>query len=232
MTVRPSELPSIRTLPLFAQMSDESLDALLKHALLQRFPAHADIIAEGDHADFLYVVVEGAVDLFATREGHETTIDIVRSASTFILAAVIRDERYLKSARTLVPSKFLVIPATAVREAFARDADFARSIVLELAARYRAVTRTLKNDRLRSSAERLANWILRSAQRANQSHIELPLEKRRLASFLGMTAESYSRSMAMLEAHGVHREGTHIRITDLERLKEFAKPTTLEDDDQ
>jgi CRP/FNR family transcriptional activator FtrB len=228
--MRPSDHIEVRALPLFRNMPDESFAGLVKHALLQRFPAHADIIKEGDPPDFLYVVVDGAVDLFATRDGHDSTIDIIGPASTFILAAVIRDELYLKSARTLMPSKILMIPAAAVRDAFTRDAQFARDIVMELAARYRAVTRTLKGDRLRTSAERLANWILRLARQADGKVIELPLEKRRLASYLGMTPESYSRSLALLETHGVHREGSSIRVTDPERLREFAKPTLLESD--
>lgn len=40
--------------------------------------------------------------------------------STFILAAMVRDEPHLKSARTLAPARVLTIPAAAVREVFRR----------------------------------------------------------------------------------------------------------------
>ncbi len=44
----------------------------------------------------------------------------MRPVSTFILAAVIRDEVYLKSARTLTPAQILMVPAQTVRDVFDR----------------------------------------------------------------------------------------------------------------
>ncbi len=230
MSLRRSDVPSIRALPLFQQMSEQALADLMAQSMLQRFPARADLIREGELPDFLYIVVEGAVDLYATRDGEETTIDIVYPPSSFILAAVMRDEPWLKSARTLTPSQILMIPSQVVRDTFSRDSAFARGIVDELAKRYRAVTRVLKNDRMRSSTERLANWILGMAQRAGSNAFELPLEKRKLASFLGMTPESYSRSIAVLEKHGVRSQGAMITIDDPAGLAEFAKPSAIEAD--
>jgi CRP/FNR family transcriptional activator FtrB len=230
MPVRLSDVQSIRALPLFQQMSEQGFADMMAQSMLQRFPARADLIREGDLPDFLYIVVDGAVDLYATRDGEESTIDIVYPASSFILAAVMRDEPYLKSARTLTPSQILMIPSQVVRDAFNRDPAFARGIVDELAARYRAVTRVLKNDRMRSSTERLGNWLLGMARRSGSNEFELPLEKRKLASFLGMTPESYSRSIAALEKHGVRSHGSLITITDPAGLAEFAKPTAIEAD--
>ena len=102
--------------------------------MLQKFPEHTTLIQEGDLPDFLHILVDGTVELFAGWDGRETTIDIIRPVTTFILAAVIRDEVYLKSARTLNSARILMIPAQAVRDVFGRDAAFARSIVNELAA--------------------------------------------------------------------------------------------------
>ena len=230
MTVRPSDVQSIRSLPLFQQMSEQAFADLMAQSMLQRFPARAELIKEGELPDFLYIVVDGAVDLYATRDAEETTIDILYPSSSFILAAVMRDEPYLKSARTLMPTQVLMIPSQVVRDAFNRDPAFARGIIDEMAARYRAVTRVLKNDRMRSSTERLANWLLGMARRTGSNEFELPLEKRKLASFLGMTPESYSRSIAALEKHGVRSHGPLITISDPAGLAEFAKPSAIEAD--
>ena len=86
-------------------------EELMGAAFLQRFPQHITLINEGDLPDFLHIVVEGSVELFGAHDGHETTIEILRPVTTFILAAVIRDEVYLKSARTLTPAQILMIPA-------------------------------------------------------------------------------------------------------------------------
>src|SRR3989304_2814459 len=91
-------------------MSEANFDELVSAAFLQRFPQHVTLINEGGMPDFLHIVVEGSVELYGVHDHHETTLDIVRPVSTFILAAVIRDDVYLKSARTLTPAQILMIP--------------------------------------------------------------------------------------------------------------------------
>jgi CRP/FNR family transcriptional activator FtrB len=168
--------------------------------------------------------------MFSAHNGHETTIDIMRPETTFILAAVIRDEVYLKSARTLSPAQILMIPAQTVREVFGHDAAFARSIVNELADRYRVVVRSLKSEKLRTSAERLANWILKTNhQQGDHQRVELMFDKRTLASRLGMTPENLSRNLALLAKFGVKSSGRDIVIEDSSALERFAKPNALID---
>ena len=229
--MRQSERKLIRALSLFCDMRKASFDRLVHAAFLQRFPAHVTLIREGDPPDFLHIVIEGSVELFGTHNSRETTIDIIHPVTTFILAAVIRDEVYLKSARTLTPAQILMIPAETVRDIFSRDAAFARAVVNELAERYRSVVRSLKNEKLRNSAERLANWILRTdARQGHQRRIELAFDKRILASRLGMTPENLSRSLAVLAKHGVKNSPRGIVIENPAALEEFAKPNALIDD--
>jgi CRP/FNR family transcriptional activator FtrB len=228
--MRPDELSAIRALPLFHDMSEESFGALMNAAFLQRFPARVNLIAEGDLPDFLHIVVEGPVELFARHDGHETTLDIIGPVTTFILAAVIRDEPYLKSARTLSPAQILMVPAQTVRDVFGRDAAFARAIVDELAQRYRGIVKALKNEKLRTSAQRLANWILSTdAQQGSRRQIALKFDKRVIASNLGMSPENLSRNLALLADHGIRTSARDIVIDDKSALERFAKPNPLID---
>lgn len=229
--MRDADRTLMRTLPLFRDMSETNLDGLLQAAFLQRFPQHVLLLREGELPDFLHIVVEGAVELFGTHDHHETTIDIIQPVTTFVLAAVIRDAVYLKSARTLTPAQILMIPAHTVRDGFDRDAAFARAIVNELAERYRSIVRSLKNEKLRNSAERLANWILRAgSQQDDHRSVELTFDKRTLASRLGMTPENLSRNLALLAKYGVRSSGRDIVIEDISALEQFAKPNALIDD--
>jgi CRP/FNR family transcriptional activator FtrB len=147
-----------------------------------------------------------------------------------ILAAVIRDEVYLKSARTLARSTILLLPAEAVRHVFGRDAAFARSIVNELAERYRHVVRVLKDQKLRTGVERMANWILEEDRlQGGRGRIKLTYDKRTLSSRLGMTPENLSRTLASLSQGGVSGTGRDIVITDRDALTTLARPNTLID---
>lgn len=228
--MRSSDLPEIRVLPLFESMSESNFDALMQAAYLQTFPAQLELITEGEPADFLYIVIEGSVELYARSNDRETTMAVARPVGTFILAAVINDAVYLMSARTLQRSKILLIPSQNVREAFEKDEAFARAIVSELAECYRAVVRDQKNLKLRTAVERLANRLLSlDAAQGGKGEILLPYDKKILASFLGMTAENLSRAFNTLAAYGVEVDGAAVRLRDIKALRTLAKPNSLID---
>lgn len=220
----------VRDLALFANMDRANFEALMRGAYVQNFPPRIDLIHEGDTPDFLHVVVSGSVDLFSSWNGRETSLATVRPVSTFILAATIRDAPYLMSGRTLEKSRIVLLPSEDVRRVFDSDGVFARAIVAELSQCYRAVVKNTKDLKLRTSLERLANYLLRQQGRAGSDEFDLTMEKRRLASFLGMTPENLSRAFKGLEPYGVRVVGNRIKITDSEDLTHFAHPSPLIDD--
>ena len=220
----------LRSLGLFADVKEESFKALTRGAYIQNFPSRIDLITEGDPPDFLHVLISGSVDLFASWNGRETSMVTVRPVSTFILAATIKDAPYLMSARTLEKSRIMLLPSQDVRGVFDTDDAFARAIVTELAQCYRVVIKNTKDLKLRTSLERLANFLLRQEKRAGASEFDLSMEKRRLANFLGMTPENLSRALKGLKPYGVMVTGNRITINDPVELAKFAKPSPLIDD--
>lgn len=228
-----SDYPDIRGLHLFADMADANFEALMRGSYVQNFPPQIDLITEGERSDFLHVVLSGSVELLARWNRRETSMATVRPISTFILAATIRDAPYLMSARTLEKSRIALIPSQDVRAVFGEDNGFARAIVTELALCYRSVVKSHKDLKLRTSLERLANYLIREQGRAGGiAEFELSLEKRRLASLLGMTPENLSRAFKALQPYGVTVNGNRITISDREDLENFAKPSPLIDDFQ
>ncbi len=228
--MRPEDADAIRDLPLFHDAREETFAGLVRAGFLQRFPPGVVLINESDPADFLHVVVEGLVEMFVTGAGRETTISIVRPVGIFILAAVLNDDVYLQSARTLEKSQVLMIPGEAVRAAMAADPAFMHAIITELARGYRRKVKEVKNQKLRTGAERLANWLIQEdAACGGEGWIELGFEKRVLSSLLGMTPENLSRALATIRTHGVTVEGASMRITDRQALLRIARPSPLID---
>jgi CRP/FNR family transcriptional regulator, transcriptional activator FtrB len=239
---------AIRDLPLFAGISDAGFQQLTQAAFLQRFPAQVTLINEGESADFLHIVLDGLVEMFASHGDRETVLTIVRPITTFILAAVVTDQVYLKSARTLTQSRILMLPVGPVRAVFDDEPAFARAVVFELGLRYRDEVRELKNQKLRPGTERLAAWLLgqateegllplertgedRDAQGADSTETSflLPFEKRVLASRLGMTPENLSRAFASLANFGVVTSGRGVTLNDPAALRRLARPHHLID---
>lgn len=162
--MRPSELPEIRRLPLFRDMLQSSFEKLLQNAYVQVFPEGLELIRQGDPADFLHVLTEGAVELHAGWATKQCTMAVVHPIACFILAACIKDAPYLMSARTLERSRIILIPASDFRASFRQDNEFAVSVIKELAGAYRAVVRHAKGLKLRDSRERIASYLLHQSR--------------------------------------------------------------------
>lgn len=218
--MRPEDLPEIRRLPLFRNMLHANFDELMRGAYAQTFPAGLELIQQGAPADFLHVVVEGSVELFSEWKSNRCTMAVVDPIGTFILAACIKDAPYLMSARTIERSRIILVPASDLRSIFRRDPEFAVSVIGELAGCYRAAVRHAKNLKLRNSRQRLAAYLLKQSKaRLGDQSFKLKIEKRLIASYLGMTPENLSRSLRALEPHGVKVDGQVVTILDRKTLE-------------
>lgn len=229
--MRAADADIVRSVPLFSGMQPKNFSELIAAGYLQQFPPGVVLAHEGERPDFLHVLISGAIEFFSAKDGRETSLSLLFAHGAFILAAVVLDNVYLKSARTLQDSVVVIIPAEAVRKVFNQDPAFSRAVVAELAARYRGLVKDLKNQRLRSSLERLANWIIaENEQLGRPNTFKLPIEKKALANLLGMRAENLSRSFADLASLGVEVAGPRITITDRKKLLAYARPDPLIDD--
>lgn len=228
--MRPALCSHIRENAFFHGIKDAVFDDLIKAAFLNRFPADLILVSEGQTADFAHILIEGRIEHFAEHDGAKTTLAIQSPPAVFSLDAVLCDEVSLASVTTREPSQILMIPADVVRDAITRDAAFACSALLSMARGERDYMMEVKNQKLRTSAERVANWLLRQhADNAGTDRVVIPDDKRTLAARLGMTPENLSRSFATLAQHGILLRGSEIWIKDMAKLTGFAKPSPLID---
>ena len=229
--MRPREKETVKSLPLFSGMTETAFEHMLTGSFLQRFPATVILFKEDDQTDFLHVLVEGQVELFGAANNREGTMTLLKPVSTFVLASALSDSLYQMSARTLSPSTILMIPAENARAAMQEDRVFAHRAVLELSHCYHGVVRAYKNIKLRTGVERLANYLLvQHARQGGDGRLELPVEKRTLASMLGMSPENLSRAFSTLKPYGVKVDGPAISLSKIDDLKVLAKPNAFIDD--
>lgn len=228
--MRSDDVEKLKCLNIFEGVKKNTFEKAIVPSFLQSFPAGTMLLEENNPADFLYIVLEGLVEMSASSTKSETVIEILGPTSLFILAAVLNNDVCLQSAKTLTPARILMIPASLIRDLLAEDPDFMRAVVFELARAYRRTVKELKSQKLRNSTQRLANWLLRENDGQGRSDsIKLLFEKRVLASYLGMTPENLSRGFAALAEYGVTSSGNRIELGDRPALERFASPSPLID---
>ena len=221
--MRPGEKPEIAHLPPFSDMSETERERLFEASFLQVFPPQLVLFREGETADFLYIVIDGLVELFASMGGSDTTLRLVEPTRSFILAAAVTDQPYLMSARTLSASRIMLIPARLLREVIKSDPAMMQATMNELSLSFREMVRSISDLKLRSSTQRLANFLLQQdRQQQRGGLVRLPAEKKLIASLLGMSPENLSRSFQALEKFGVSRQGDTIVIGSPQAIEHLA----------
>lgn len=226
--MRSTDQHLIRGFPLFRGVHDDVFHQITARAVIKDWATGETVLVEGEKPAYLFVLLNGLVEAFSNYGGKETTLSFVRPPGAFIMAAVWTDQVQLTSIRTVEKSRILEIPAADVRSGIARDAGFAKAAGFELAIRYRDILRELKNQRIRSATERLANWIVLEQEINGAASFVIPIPKALLAARLGMTNEHLSRSLNALKEHGVTLAGATI-TADRSKLIAFARPSPLMD---
>jgi CRP/FNR family transcriptional regulator, transcriptional activator FtrB len=222
MIVRQTETDRVRSVDLFRDVSVAHFSQLVKSASLQRVPARTLLFKEGARPAVLHTLIEGSVELFSEHHARRCTIAVIRSVKPFVLTSIVSDRNSV-SARTLAPSLLLLVPAKLVHELIETDPGFACAATRELAGDHRDLIEDVKNQKLQTALERLAQWMLRSSEHAGGAeHFALPYDKRTLASYLGMTPEHLSRNLAALTRAGVTVHGRQVTLKDRPALAAVA----------
>jgi CRP/FNR family transcriptional activator FtrB len=221
MPLDSADLSRLRTLPLLATASEDSFDRLTRDAVSQYAPRRIALTTEGEISAHLPILVQGAVAL----EGQGATLALLEAPATVMLASVVLDVPALVTAWVAPRSRALLIPGQALREAARSDSALAFAVAEELSGCYSGVVRSFKNQRLRGTLERLANYLLALHRRqGGERRLKLPHRKRVLASLLGMTPENLSRGFASLASLGVEVDGPTVVLQDPAALAALASP--------
>ena len=108
----------LRPLPIFEGLTDDQLAELVEGGTEVRIEPGVDLFREGEHADFWWVLVEGAIDL-VRHVGREDTV-VARMDAPGRWAGGFRawDEQgvYLATGRGVTAGRVLRVPADVLRE--------------------------------------------------------------------------------------------------------------------
>jgi len=123
---------------LFEGLEESELKALLSNTSVQSFSEGETIFRQGDQANHLYILIEGAVDLTvkAQEEVGFMTSKIEKEGAVFGMPSLIEPFRYNVTATCLKPSRILIIEADHLRKNMEKDPKMGMNIMKKLAFIY------------------------------------------------------------------------------------------------
>lgn len=210
---------------LFSAFSSELLDRILERSMVKNCEKGKMIFLLGDEIEFFYVVMGGWVKLFReTRDGHESVISLLTRGGVFGEAALLKNRTSLCNAEAITESVFLLIPTGFMLEMAEDHANFGSFFEKLLEYEMEKLSqRELESEHLAqmTSSKRVGCFLLRLCETVceGQTRLHLPYEKSLVAGRLGMTPETFSRSLHQLAGLGVETKGTMVTIRNMRELR-------------
>lgn len=206
---------AIAATPWLSQVPKQTIDRLAESSVLHRMPAGSVLFEQSETPVFVLLLVEGVVELLAVRGNVESLVELARAPDLLLPAAVLNRQPYLLRARVLEEAQLVMIQAEAFRYAVADDPSLALAVLACQAAQFRRQVKWAKNLQLRSAEERVGCYLLHLAESApDRLPIRLPLEKRLIASQLGIARETFSRILGTIATYGIHVAGDLVTVED------------------
>jgi CRP/FNR family transcriptional activator FtrB len=218
-------IENLRALPLFRSFSDALLASLNELSDFARFGPGELLFNEGDRTGTLNILLSGYVALSRSEPaGGESSMDVIAPVRAIGIATALLDLPAPNAARTVTSARVIVIPAAELQSAITAEPGLGLPFLDYALKELSEMAEEVCQLKLRSSAQRLAEYLLELIDDPEQTpaRFVLPYEKRFLAAKIGCSQANLSRAFAALRELGVGTQQGGVIVRDVAALRAFA----------
>ncbi|MDD2579372.1 MAG: Crp/Fnr family transcriptional regulator [Eubacteriales bacterium] len=176
----------------------------------------------GDPANSLYIVSEGRIKIYRLAEsGKEQLLRVLRPGDFTGELALFSETVHESYAEAIEAASVCTIARSELNGLLLKYPSISLKVLSEFSHRLEQSEKQTTRFATERVETRIALFLIECMDNANQStEIELPMNKKDMASYLGTTPESISRKLAELEDAGLIQQVSNkkIRILDLDGL--------------
>ncbi len=222
---------------LFEGISESDRSALLGIAMERQLAKKATLFREGEGAEGFYLVISGSVKVFKiSPDGKEHILHIFGRGEPVGEVPVFSGKEFPAFAETLKKSDLLYFPRTRFLDLASRRPQILLNMLATLSMRLRKFTQKIEQLSLKEVASRLSEVLLEmageSAKAGETDVAQLRITKAQLASQLGTTPETLSRTFQKMTRLGLIRvESRRVKLLDRKGLQVIALGTDPIDPD-
>lgn len=211
----------VASLPIFDGIPTDVLCRLLADANTMTRGRSSVLFSAGDVADCFYIVLEGAVKLFAlAQDGRESIVEIFGQGTSFAEAAMLSVGRFPLHAEVIEDATLIRVGRRAFLNTLHSDHALAYRMLAALMRWSHRLAGEISDLKELSPWQRVAEFLLsQTAATEGEAMVWLPFNKEVLASRVGIRRESLSRVLARLRVLGVQTNGNTVHIGDVRLLR-------------
>lgn len=215
----------ISTMPLFQSLSLEQVEKIQAVIQEKEFMAGELLSRAGEQADALYLVQKGQVRIYrVSNSGKEQHIRVLEPGDFIGELALFSDRQYERFVEAVEPTTVCCVARDDFKEILINNPHIAIELLSELSERLDHSEQQTTWISSESVQARLAAYILDTYQKQSVECITLPSTKKNIASYLGMSPETFSRGLTKLTKKGIVKQPApnKIEILDMDKLEDIS----------
>lgn len=204
----PDRRQLLRKSPLFARLPDEEIDALLAHAVIERFRAGALIGAKGDPGSSMMAVLTGQVVISVLSvEGKQVVLNIIKEGEVVGEIALLDGKERSADMTASTNCELLVIERRSFLPLLERPA-LTRELLRVLCEKVRRTSEQVEDVLFLDVEARIAKALLRLSQNGSSpprpgARLALRISQRELGNLVGASRESVNKQLQAWRRSGV-----------------------------
>ena len=204
--VRPSKeaLDSLRTIPLFAGVSDDDLESIAALLIERRIPKGHTIVEEGLSGDYMYVLADGQVKVTKlSGDGREKILELLGPGDFFGEMSLLDNAVRSASVKSMTETRILALSRNDFLKELRHNPDLAMAVIQELTRRLRETDEQASSLSFQRVKDRTRGLLRRSSLPSEDGRrITQPLTHQQIADMIGTSRETVTRVVKELKQDG------------------------------
>jgi len=184
---------AMKQIPLFSSLEVEQMQKLASLASITSFKQGVQLFTQGDVCKNLLILIDGVVSIYKhTDKGDEVVIGYFHKYALLAEGAILRGTPLPSSARFHTEGSILSIPMKEFNGFLQTDAKLSYAIIQSLLEKFDLLQQNIHFNLASSAKEKVLNFY------AKNSKLAQDLKRYEIASILGITPETLSRTTKQL----------------------------------
>jgi len=194
-------------LPIFKNIETDILHELLSSAAKVQFPKGSFILSQDDIISKHYIMLEGWCGASGTTEDGQEFVSQLFKQYDFIGESSLNissEEISTINIKTFTNVTVLTIPAAAISTAQKKSLVFTANMINMYAEKCKDLRYHIESLALKTSSQKVGQFFLKLKLLSNATGMEIaiPFDKSHIASYLGITSETLSRTLKSFKTRG------------------------------
>jgi CRP/FNR family transcriptional regulator len=193
----------VARVPLFSKLDQEELHEVAGRVRPTSFRRNHQFYGAGENNSKLLIIHSGRVKVYRiTESGREQVLRVLGPGDFFGESTFIGGTPSDHFAAAVEDSRICVLHHDDIRDYLLRYPTVAYKMLETLSTRLGRTEQQLSSLAGEDAEHRIAEYLLELAEQAPDAPITLPVPKKDVASYLGLTPETLSRKLAQFEDAG------------------------------